>query len=94
MSGIGSTDLFAPNQTTSRAMAATVLSRMAAKGGAKDDNYTNPFTDVTYVGVPEKDAWYAKAVLWAASTGVVTGYPGTTRVPPRTPTSPARSSAS
>ena len=82
MSGIGSTDLFAPNQTTSRAMAATVLSRMAAKGGAKDDNYTNPFTDVTYVGVPEKDAWYAKAVLWAASTGVVTGYPGTTEFRP------------
>ena len=80
MTGIGGTELFAPNQTTSRAMAAMVLSRMA--GTAVRDDYTNPFTDVVYTGVVEKDPWYANAVLWAASTGVVKGYPGTTEFRP------------
>ncbi|MDO5358800.1 MAG: S-layer homology domain-containing protein, partial [Slackia faecicanis] len=82
MTGIGGTELFAPNQTTTRAMAATVLSRMAVFEGAKAGDYMNPFTDVAYTANPDKDPWYANAVLWAASTGVVTGYPGTTEFRP------------
>ncbi|MDO5358807.1 MAG: S-layer homology domain-containing protein [Slackia faecicanis] len=69
MKGIGDSDIFAPNQTTSRAMAAQVLARMA---GAKDGVETGmSFSDVA------ADAWYANAVAWAATTGVVSGYPGT-----------------
>ena len=69
MFGIGNSDIFAPNQTTSRAMAAQVLARMA---GAKDGVETGmSFSDVA------ADAWYADAVAWASATGVVAGYPGT-----------------
>ena len=69
MLGIGDSDVFAPNQTTSRAMAAQVLARMA---GAKNGSEAGmSFSDVA------ADAWYADAVAWAASTGVVNGYPGT-----------------
>ena len=69
MKGIGDSEIFAPNQTTSRAMAAQVLARMAsAKTG---DEAGMSFSDVA------ADAWYADAVAWAASTGVVSGYPGT-----------------
>ena len=50
MMGIGDSDIFAPNQTTTRAMAATVLSRMAVKGGVEGAGYNNPFTDVVYNG--------------------------------------------
>ena len=82
MQGIGNSDIFAPNQTTTRAMAATVLSRMAVLKGAQPDDYTNPFTDVDYTGIPALDPWYANAVLWASETGIVTGYPGTTEFRP------------
>ena len=69
MKGIGDSNVFAPNQTTSRAMAAQVLARMA---GAKDGVETGmSFSDVA------ADAWYANAVAWAVTTGVVSGYPGT-----------------
>ena len=73
MKGIGDSDIFAPNQTTTRAMAATVLSRMAVKGGVEGAGYNNPFTDVVYNGNSD-DPWYAGTVLWAAETGIVTGY--------------------
>ena len=73
MKGIGNSDIFAPNQTTTRAMAATVLSRMAVKGGVAGAGYNNPFTDVVYNGNLD-DPWYAGTVLWAAETGIVTGY--------------------
>ncbi|RNL20632.1 hypothetical protein DMP07_03350 [Slackia faecicanis] len=75
MTGIGGTKLFAPNEATSRAMAATVLSRMA--GGTIGNGtgiFDNPFTDVTYTGVEATDPWYATYVLWAADTRIVTGY--------------------
>ena len=73
MKGIGNSDIFAPNQTTTRAMAATVLSRMAVKGGVAGAGYNTPFTDVVYNGNLD-DPWYAGTVLWAAETGIVTGY--------------------
>ena len=73
MKGIGDSDIFAPNQTTTRAMAATVLSRMAVEGGVSGAGYNNPFTDVVYNGNAD-DPWYAGTVLWAAETGIVSGY--------------------
>ena len=74
MTGIGDSDIFAPNQATTRAMAATVLSRMA--GTESTEGMSESFTDVN------ASDWYAEAVAWAASTGVVTGYPGTTEFRP------------
>lgn len=75
MTGIGGTKLFAPNEATSRAMAATVLSRMAnGTIGNGTGIFNNPFTDVTYTGVEATDPWYATYVLWAADTRIVTGY--------------------
>ena len=56
---------FAPDVVFSRAMAATVLYRLAEPDAEALDN---PFHDVA------KDAWYAQSVAWAANVGVVGGY--------------------
>ena len=56
---------FSPNLSVSRAMMTTVLWRMA---GQPDVENAQSFTDVA------ADSWYAKAVAWAQSSGVVTGY--------------------
>lgn len=56
---------FSPNSATSRAMIATILWRLS---GSPVVNYAMTFTDV------EPGSWYAEAVRWAASQGVVTGY--------------------
>ncbi|MFR5000435.1 MAG: S-layer homology domain-containing protein, partial [Slackia sp.] len=56
-------------ESTTRAMAATVLSRMVGLTG--NDEASEPFSDV------EPADWYFKEVAWAASTGIVSGYPGT-----------------
>ena len=69
MKGIGDSNMFAPNESTTRAMAATVLSRMVGLTG--NDEASEPFSDV------EPTDWYFKEVAWAASTGIVSGYPGT-----------------
>ena len=69
MKGIGDSNMFAPNESTTRAMAATVLSRMV--GLTDNDEASEPFSDV------EPTDWYFKEVAWAASTGIVSGYPGT-----------------
>jgi len=61
--GIGSS-LFAPNQPCTRAQIVTFLWRAA---GSPVVNYLMPFTDV------DEGAYYAEAVRWAASTGIVTG---------------------
>ena len=58
-----SADTFAPNANFNRAMAATVLFRMA---GA-DAVFTSIFDDV--VG----NQWYSDAVAWAAANGIVMG---------------------
>ena len=69
MKGIGDSNMFAPDESTTRAMAATVLSRMVGLTG--NDEASEPFSDV------EPADWYFKEVAWAASTGIVSGYPGT-----------------
>ena len=66
--GIGSS-LFAPNQPCTRAQIVTFLWRAA---GSPVVNYLMPFTDV------DEGAYYAEAVRWAASTGIVTGLTETT----------------
>ncbi len=72
MTGIGGTDLFAPSNATTRAMAATVLYRMAGQ----DDfdgiapGYVSPFVDVLSY------EWFADEVLWANEVGIVTGDTG------------------
>ena len=63
-SGVSDT-AFAPDVVFSRAMAATVLYRLAEPDAEALDN---PFHDVA------KDAWYAQSVAWAANVGVVGGY--------------------
>ncbi len=60
-----SDDQFAPNLTTSRAMLVTILWRQA---GAPVVHDAATFSDVA------ADSWYADAVSWASSEGVVGGY--------------------
>ena len=64
MAGTSATT-FAPDVTTSRAMIATILWRMA---GSPVVNYAMDFADVP------QDQWYSEAIRWATSEGVVTGY--------------------
>ena len=66
--GIGNS-LFAPNQPCTRSQIVTFLWRAA---GSPVVNYLMPFTDV------DEGAYYAEAVRWAASTGIVTGLTETT----------------
>ena len=66
--GVGNS-LFAPNQPCTRAQIVTFLWRAA---GSPVVNYLMPFTDV------DEGAYYAGAVRWAASTGIVTGLTETT----------------
>ena len=63
MDGVGS-GLFAPNQVLTRAMLVTVLWRI---DGAPDVSAALPFDDVA------DGSWYADAVRWAASNGIVDG---------------------
>ena len=67
-SGIGNS-LFAPNQPCTRAQIVTFLWRAV---GSPVVNYLMPFTDV------DEGAYYAEAVRWAASCGIVTGLTETT----------------
>lgn len=64
MTGVSNT-MFEPDSTTTRAMTAMVLWRMA---GAPEPQDISAFSDVA------ADAWYAKAVAWAAEAGVAHGY--------------------
>ena len=66
--GVGNS-LFAPNQPCTRAQIVTFLWRAA---GSPVVNYRMPFTDV------DEGAYYAEAVRWAASCGIVTGLMETT----------------
>lgn len=63
---VGTSDTtFEPDTPMSRAMLVTVLWRM---DGNPIVNSANIFTDVA------DDAWYADAVLWANTNGIVSGY--------------------
>ena len=66
--GVGNS-LFAPNQPCTRAQIVTFLWRAA---GSPVVNYLMPFTEV------DEGAYYAEAVRWAASTGIVTSLTETT----------------
>ena len=63
---------FVPDAGLTRAMAVTMLHRMA---GAPATTATTAFTDVP------AGTWYAQAVAWAAETGVVKGMTETTFAP-------------
>lgn len=63
---------FEPNATLTRAMLVTILWRME---GEPVVNYLMPFTDVDGV------AWYAEAVRWASSEGIVEGVSDTSFAP-------------
>ncbi len=63
MQGVGG-GCFAPDRTLTRAMLVTILYRMA---GQPRISQAAPFTDVA------EDCWYANAVAWAASKGIVQG---------------------
>ena len=62
MTGVSDTE-FAPEATTTRAMIVSILARLEGVTSAEAAG----FADVT-------DEWYATAVNWAASVGVVNGY--------------------
>lgn len=64
MAGV-SEDVFDTHGTTSRAMIVTILYKLEGKPEVTTEN---PFTDVG------EDEWYADAVVWAASNGIVDGY--------------------
>lgn len=63
MVGVSDTS-FAPGQTLSRAMLASILYRLAGEPAVTAEN---PFTDV------QADRWYTDAVIWAAENGIVVG---------------------
>ncbi len=60
-----SAKLFAPNNTVSRAMVATILWRQAGQPAAEG---TKSFPDV------QAGTWYADAVAWCGETGIINGY--------------------
>ena len=64
MSGYGN-GLFGPNDSLSRAQLCQILYNREGKPAVTANS---PFTDVA------NDAWYADAVIWANSNGIVGGY--------------------
>lgn len=64
MAGTSAT-AFSPNATTSRSMIATILWRLE---GSPQVDYAMAFDDVA------ANSWYAEAIRWAASEGIVGGY--------------------
>ena len=70
MNGIGN-GLFAPNDTTTRAMVVTMLWRLEGQ----PEGAANPFTDIP------AGSWYENAANWAAETGVVKGVSDTEFAP-------------
>ena len=73
MNGMTATE-FAPNVTTTRAMVAQVLYRLA---GSPTVERTGAFADVA------PGAWYYDSMLWASSTGILKGYEDGTYRPAR-----------
>jgi len=63
--------IFDPATTMTRAEFVQVLYNMEGK---PEVTYTNRFTDIPNPAV-DKNAWYSKAVLWAAEQGIVSGKP-------------------
>lgn len=59
---------FGPDNTMTRAMAVTVLHRMA---GTPEPTQKHPFTDVA------EDMWYSKAIAWAYEKSIINGVTAT-----------------
>ena len=68
---------FGPDDSITRAMAVTVLWRMAGEPACEAAD----FDDADY----SEDSWYKDAVRWARSSGVVKGYEGTNLFGPNDP---------
>ena len=68
INGVGD-DRFAPNGTMTRAMAVTMLYRMAGEPDVGEVKY-QPFDDVPL------GQWYTDAIVWAKWHGIVNGYDG------------------
>lgn len=60
-------DMFAPDTSLSRAMAATMLYRMAGEPEITDDS-TTLFHDI------DKNGWYFDAVVWGKDNNIIRGY--------------------
>ena len=71
MNGTGAA-VFEPDGTVTRGMIVTILHRLEGEPAV---NYLMPFADVA------EGAWYAEAVRWAASEGIVTGVSETAFAP-------------
>ncbi|MBQ8004010.1 MAG: S-layer homology domain-containing protein, partial [Oscillospiraceae bacterium] len=71
ISGMGN-GIFAPQKNISRAQLATILANLA---NANLSDTETPFADVP------ADAWYAKAVSWAYTNGIVNGITENTFAP-------------
>ena len=71
MNGVAS-DEFSPNATLTRGMMVTILYRLEGEPAV---NYALPFDDI------DGDEWYAEAVRWAASEGIVNGVSDTEYAP-------------
>ena len=73
-----SSGLFGPDDDVSRAMAATIIYRMATgkNAGNTDNSVGTQFSDVP------SGQWYSAAIAWCSDKGVVTGYEGTGRFGP------------
>jgi hypothetical protein len=83
MTGYSGTGLFGPDDTLTRAEAATALYR-AVNGGFDDpssylDENLTSFTDV------ETGTYYINAVTWLYENGIITGYDGGTTFAPDSP---------
>ena len=78
MSGYEGTTLFGPDDPLTRAMAATIIYRMAtgATSDTTDNSVGTQFSDVP------AGQWYSAAIAWCSENGVVTGYKGTGRFGP------------
>jgi uncharacterized repeat protein (TIGR02543 family) len=63
MQGVAS-DIFEPNTTLTRAMAAAILMRLA---GETPTDSTSPFADVN------EGAWFSDAIIWGSESGILLG---------------------
>ncbi len=66
MGGVSDTS-FAPNQPVTRAMAATIIYRLAGEPDMPEANWGYPYADV------DANSWYATAVYWARLNKIVNG---------------------
>lgn len=73
MNGFG--DSFKPNETLTRAQAATLIWRLAGSPPTFEDNdvangFCGSYTDVNY----RNPSWYFQAVIWCRNERIMTGY--------------------